>query len=1015
VALGLTRTPRWLVAQLAVLQAGGAFVPIDLRSPPERLRYLLSDSAPVVLLTEPGAVSGAVAEVAASIGVRVLTIPHIDEESAAEQAGTRPVVSAPHPDDAAYVIYTSGSTGRPKGVVVTHANLANLVEWHGAAFGVGAGTRASSVAGLGFDATVWECWAVLANGGDLALPPSSQPGDLTSGDAEDLTEDPLGLLAWWAAQPLEVSFLPTPLAELAFAEERLPATLRHLLVGGDRLRQRPPGHPQWTLVNNYGPTETTVVATSGTIAAEDALHIGRPVANARTYVLDRAERPVPVGVIGELYVAGAGVARGYWRRPGLTAEKFVPDPFGAPGDRLYRTGDLVRWTGSGVLDFVGRSDHQVKIRGQRLELEEIEVVLGAHPSVTTAVVVARTTAPDGADQSSLASDGAHAPQLVAYYVPSAGGAGTNQVDGEDAAALRTYLAERLPEYMVPAAYVRLDALPLTPNGKLDRRALPAPDVAAYATGAYEPPVGEIETTLAEVWASVLEVERVGRHDDFFALGGHSLLAVQVLSRIRQALDIEVEITAVFEAPVLADLARAIASLTDTVLPPISRLPRLPDEDDVPGLPIEIVPVSFAQQRLWFLEQLGGLGVAYHIAWALRLEGSLNEQILRRALNRIVARHEVLRTVIVASDGLPRQAVLPARHGFALVSSDLRATPLDERENALQRMLAADTNAPFDLANGPLIRGQLLRLADTEHVLGVTMHHIVSDGWSIGLFFDELSTLYAAFLEGDADPLAPLPVQYAEYAAWQRQAFFADLLERQTEAWRTTLAGAPERLELPTDYPRPAEHDYAGGWLSLTLDADLTTKLKALSQREGTTLFMTLLAGWAIVLGNLSGQRDIVIGMPTANRRRSEVEGLIGFFINSLPLRIDLSGTPTIGEFLGRVKTCALEAQRHQDLPFEQIVEIVKPQRGLGYHPVFQVLFAWQNASRKPLTMPGITVSRVRTSTITTSKFDLALNLQEAGECILGGLEYATALWQRETVERFSTYLQNVLRAMVSNE
>jgi amino acid adenylation domain-containing protein len=875
VAICVDRGVEMMVGLLAIMKAGGAYVPLDPAHPAERLGAMLADSAPAVLLTQ-----GSLAGLFDGTDVRVIDLV-ADAGTWAGEPETnpgRPGIGLT-PDHLAYVIYTSGSTGQPKGVMVEHRSLANLVAWHCAAFGVKAGDRSSSVAGFGFDATTWEVWPPLCAGAALMLP---------------ATRDPQALLEWWEEQALDVSFLPTPLAEVAFARGRASAGLRTLLIGGDRLRSIPAEPLPFTLVNNYGPTETTVVATSGEIGASAKVHIGRPIANTRVYLLDRAGEPVPAGVAGELYVGGAGVARGYQHRPGLTAERFVPDPFArAAGARLYRTGDLARWLADGTLEFLGRTDFQVKIRGFRIEPGEIEARLSEHPAVRDAVVLVR-------------QDASGDRRLVAYCVGEA----------LDVETLRAHLSERLPSYMVPAAYVRLEALPLTPNGKVDRRALPAPEGDAYARRGYEAPVGETEAALAEIWSELLKVERVGRHDHFFELGGHSLLAVQVISRVRQVLGAEVALADLFERPALADLARAIDDAVRTELPPIERVDR--------G---ERLPLSFAQARLWFLEQLDDLGGTYHIPTQMRLQGELDRGALRRALDAILARHEALRTTFVEVEGEPVQRIA-AESRFHLLEHDLGGHPDAAAE--MRRLAAEEAGAPFDLERGPLIRGRLVRLATDDHVLLMTMHHIVSDGWSMGVLTRELGTLYDAFRRGEENPLPPLPIQYADYAAWQRHWVDGEVLREQTAYWKATLTGAPELLELPADHPRPARQSHAGAVAGLELDEELTAGLRSLGRRHGTTLFMTVLAGWAAVLGRLSGQHDVVVGTPSANRGRAEIEGLIGFFVNTLALRVELSGLPTVAELLEQVRARSLGAQENQDIPFEQVVELVQPVRSMAH-------------------------------------------------------------------------------------
>ncbi|HWK89849.1 MAG TPA: condensation domain-containing protein, partial [Longimicrobium sp.] len=715
-----------------------------------------------------------------------------------------------------------------------------------------------------------------------------------------------------------------------------------------------------------------------------AAPIGRPLPNARIYVLDARGGPVPTGVAGEICIGGSGVARGYLDRPALTAERFVADPFSAePGARMYRTGDVGRWRPEGTLEFLGRGDGQVKVRGYRIELGEIEARLAEHAGVREAVVAAREDTPGEK-------------RLVAYWVGEA----------VPAEALRAHVRERLPEHMVPAACVRLEALPRTPTGKVDRKALPAPEGDAFAVRAYEPPAGETEQALADIWAEVLGVERVGRWDDFFELGGHSLLAVQVISRVRQVLHADVALGRVFTLPVLADFARELETAARAELPPIEPVSR-------EGR----IPLSFGQQRLWFLEQMGNLGSTYHMSKRQRLRGELDRAALVRALDALVARHEALRTTFAQVDGVPGQRIAPADVGFHLLEHDLAGRADAEAE--LRRLMAEDGDAPFDLERGPLIRGRLIRLAPDDHLLLITMHHIVSDGWSLGVLTRELGALYDAFRRGEASPLSPLPVQYADYAAWQRRWVEGRVLQEQADYWTRTLTGAPELLELPTDHPRPAHVDRGGAHLGVELDEELTAGLKALSRRHGTTLYMTLLAGWATVLSRLSGQDDVVVGSPMAGRGRREIEGLIGFFINTLALRLDLSGAPTAAELLRRVKERALEAQHHQDIPFEQVVELVAPVRTLAHHPLFQVTFAWQNTPRgagEGLLLSGLQSDPIgMAASDVNASVDLWLGLREWGGRIVGGVTYSTALYERETVERHVGYLRRVLREMVADD
>ena len=943
-----------LAGLLAILKAGAGYVPVDPSHPAERLHYLLSDSAPVAVLTQH-----ALLERLPALEVPVI---NLDRFTWQHHSASNPTIAV-GPTNLAYVIYTSGSTGLPKGVMVEHHSVANLVDWHCSAFDLRAGRHTASVAGFGFDAMAWEVWPALCVGATLHLPPAHEGG-----------EDIDALLAWWCAQPLDVSFLPTPVAEYAFSQNIEHPTLRTLLVGGDRLRQF--GRAQrFELINNYGPTEATVVATSGKVEAGQPLHIGKPMANAKVYVLDQHLRPVPLGVAGELYVGGKGVARGYLNRPELTAGRFVRDPFNE--GRMYRTGDLVRWLPDGTLDYLGRNDDQVKIRGVRIELGEIETQLNQLPGILEAVAVVREE------------------RLVAYFTENP------QLDPLTVAQIRAHLVAHLPDYMVPVAFMKLDALPLTANGKLDRKALPAPDMAAVFTREYAAPLGEIETVLAQIWAEVLQVQRVGRYDHFFELGGHSLLAMRMVSQVRQRLGVELALGDLFANAELAAVAEVLAQAGRSTLPDILLANR--DED---------VPLSFAQQRLWFLALMEGANTAYNIPIGLRLRGQLHVQALQRALARIVARHETLRSRFAQQGDQAQVLVVPAEEVLALQVQDLRRHP--QPQQALDALIHGEASAPFDLERGPLLRGRLVVMADDHHVLLLTLHHIVSDGWSMGVLTRELMALYQAFSHGHADPLPPLPIQYADFAVWQRLWLSGEVLQRQSSYWQQALAGAPVLLTLPTDRPRPAQQDYAGSSVEVRLDERLTAGLKALSQRHGTTLYMTLMSAWASLLARLSGQPELVIGTPVANRMRTEVEGLIGLFVNTLALRIDTSGELSTEALMARVKALTLQAQAHQDLPFEQVVEITRPPRSLAHSPLFQTLLSWQDSSAPTLALGDLALESIVENSH-FAKFDLSLNLGEVQGSILGALEYAVALFDESTIQRYVGYFIRVLQAMVDND
>ncbi len=972
VATLLERGVSLVVAQLAILKVGAAYVPLDPQAPAARQAWMVADCAARLVLAEIGDHG------AADLAARVLCI-----EVAPVNAGT---CSAPDlslsSEAPAYVMYTSGSTGTPKGVVVPHRAVNRLVFDSGHT-DFTAQDRVAWVGNPAFDISTLEVWAPLLHGACLVIVSRADVLEAKSLRA--------------AVQGQQVSVLHLTAALFSQVVDFLGdvlGRLRVLLVGGDVVdpaaaRRVLRNHPPGVLLHCYGPTEGTTFATIHRVAGVDEeavrLPIGRPIANTRVYVLDAHGQPVPLGAVGELHVGGAGVASGYLDRPDLTAERFVPDAFSPEtGARMYRTGDLARHLPDGALEFLGRSDHQIKVRGYRIELGEIEARLLEHPAVREAVVVLR-------------GGGAEPGRLVAYHTVA------GEADGASAALLRAHVSATLPDYMVPSAFVRLEALPLTPNGKLDRKALPAPDGDAAVTRAYEPPEGAIEETLAALWAELLGVARVGRNDHFFELGGHSLVAVRLQSRLLDSLGVELPLAGMFARPVLARQAEAVAAILarsgGQVPAPIARVAR----DGALAL-------SFAQQRLWFLSRLGA-GATYHMSMGMRLVGGLDRDAWRRSLDRLVARHEALRSVFVSAGGEPRIELLPETCGFALVEEDLEHDP--RAAERLEKLSELEAHAPFDLERGPVIRGRLIRLGPEEHVFLLTQHHIVSDEWSMAVFTRELDALYGAFAAGRADPLPPLVIQYPDYAAWQRRWLSGDRLEAQVDYWRGALAGAPALLELPTDRPRPDQQSYTAGFVAVDIDAELTRGLERVSHEHGTTAFMTVLAAWAAVLARLSGQHDLVIGTPTANRGRREVEDLIGFFVNTLALRVDLSGEPSLAELLARVRATALAAQDHQDLPFEQVVEIAEPLRRLDQTPIFQVMFAWQNHDAAGLDLPGLTVEPAGRAPDAV-KFDIELSLGVADGSIVGGFLYSSALFDAATIERHRGYLVAALRALVAD-
>ncbi len=976
-------SPDMIVAVLATLKAGGAFLPLDPYYPADRLAFMLQDSgAPLVLTTT--------ALVARLAGTPAQTLRlDADWETRAPSASD---ALPPAPDSLAYVIYTSGSTGRPKGTLLEHRGLANLADVLIEKFAITPASRVLQFASFSFDAAVSEIVMALAAGATLVL-----------ARREVLTSPP-DLLRLLRAEAVTTVTLPPSLLAVLPPDE-LPALTTVVSAGEacgwDIAAAWASGR---RFLNGYGPTETTVAAAyyqvTERVPHTASVPIGGPNANVQVYVLDARQRPVPVGVPGELYIGGLGVARGYLNRPELTAEKFVTLTLSdghetkggsadvrpsASGLRLYRTGDRVRWLPSGDLEFLGRLDYQVKLRGFRIELGEVEAALRQHPAVQDAAALVREDAPGDK-------------RLVAYFVPDP------QAPAPDPAALRESLKGRLPDYMLPAAFVALERFPLTPNGKVDRAALPAPEAGHLAAAAaYVAPRTPAEEIIASVWAAVLGLPRVGVFDQFFELGGHSLLATQVISRLRDALGVEVPLRHLFEAPVLAEFAAraetAQRAATGTLPPPLEPTAEAGER-----------PLSFAQQRLWYLDQLEPGSPLYNIPTAVRLRGPLDADALARALNAVVARHASLRTTFaMTADGRAHQVIAPALT-LTLGREDLTALPEAEREAAARRRARAEAQRPFDLAAGPLLRASLLHLGADDHALLLTLHHIVADGWSMTVLVRELLAFYQA---GEQAPLPALPLQYADFAGWQRRWLQGEALDAQLAYWRRQLAGAPPLLELPTDRPRPAVQSFRGATYSFSLPRELADRLRALSQKAGATLFMTLLAGFQALLARYSNQDDLAVGTPIANRNRAETEGLIGFFVNTLVLRADLSDDPSFRDLLKRVREAALGAYAHQDVPFEMVVDALQPERNLSYPPLFQVLFALQNTGRldalsaAPQTAGALTITSLDAHS-GTAKFDLTLEMMEGPDGLGGAFEYNTDLFDAATIERLAVHFHNLL-------
>ncbi|AZP66173.1 Tyrocidine synthase 3 [Pseudomonas aeruginosa] len=975
VGLALERSLDMLVGLLAILKAGGAYLPLDPAAPEERLAHILDDSGVRLLLTQGHLLE----RLPRQAGVEVLAIDGLVLDGYAE-SDPLPTLSA---DNLAYVIYTSGSTGKPKGTLLTHRNALRLFSATEAWFGFDERDVWTLFHSYAFDFSVWEIFGALLYGGCLVIVPqwvSRSPEDfyrlLCREGVTVLNQTPSAFKQLMAV------------ACSADMATQQPA-LRYVIFGGEALdlqSLRPWfqrfGDRQPQLVNMYGITETTVHVTYRPVSEADlegglVSPIGGTIPDLSWYILDRDLNPVPRGAVGELYIGRAGLARGYLRRPGLSATRFVPNPFpGGAGERLYRTGDLARFQADGNIEYIGRIDHQVKVRGFRIELGEIEAALAGLAGVRDAVV--------------LAHDGVGGTQLVGYVVADS---------AEDAERLRESLREslkrHLPDYMVPAHLMLLERMPLTVNGKLDRQALPQPD-ASLSQQAYRAPGSELEQRIAAIWSEILGVERVGLDDNFFELGGHSLLATRVISRVRQEQQLDASLKALFERPVLEAFAQGLERTTDAV----STIP-LADRQ-------QPLALSFAQERQWFLWQLEPESAAYHIPSALRLRGRLDVDALQRSFDSLVARHETLRTRFRLEGGRSYQQVQPA------VSVSIEREQFGE-EGLIERIQAIVVQ-PFDLERGPLLRVNLLQLAEDDHVLVLVQHHIVSDGWSMQVMVEELVQLYAAYSQGLDVVLPALPIQYADYALWQRSWMEAGEKERQLAYWTGLLGGEQPVLELPFDRPRPARQSHRGAQLGFELSRELVEAVRALAQREGASSFMLLLASFQALLYRYSGQADIRVGVPIANRNRVETERLIGFFVNTQVLKADLDGRMGFDELLAQARQRALEAQAHQDLPFEQLVEALQPERNASHNPLFQVLFNHQSEIRS--VTPEVQLEDLRLEGLAwdgqTAQFDLTLDIQEDENGIWASFDYATDLFDASTVERLAGHWRNLLRGIVAN-
>ncbi|MGA9768828.1 MAG: amino acid adenylation domain-containing protein, partial [Blastocatellia bacterium] len=979
VGICVSRSMEMVVGVLGILKAGGAYVPLDPSYPKERLTFMLENAGATVLVIER--------QMADRLPDHDRRAVFLDSDwtTIAEESSRNPAIVTTG-ENLCYVVYTSGSTGKPKGVAMCHHPLTNMIRWQLENFDETVGLKTLQFASLSFDVSFQEMFSTICSGGELLLIPEELRLD-TAQLIEKLRDEDVGRL-----------FLPfvalQQLAEVAEGQGVNLESLREIITAGEQLQISKPVASFFerlkncALLNHYGPSESHVVTAyrlSGSPSTWSALPpVGRPIANTQIYLLDAELQPVPIGIAGELYIGGDALARGYINRPEMTAERFAPDQFSRlRGARLYKTGDLARYLSDGNIEFLGRNDQQVKIRGYRVELGEIEAVLSHCPGVRNAVVFMR-------------DDEGGQKRLVAYLI-------VNPEHPPTISDLKSYLKKNLPDYMAPSSFVMMEEFPLTPSGKVNRRALPAPDqAAAVSDEKFIAPRTPVEELVAGIWLDVLGLEQIGINDSFFELGGHSLLATQVISRVRSTFQIEMPLRALFETPTVAGLAETISTAISAgeslQAPPVVAISRESDS-----------ALSFAQQRLWFLDQLEPDSTAYNIPVFMSLKGSLDIAALEKTFSEIVRRHEILRTTFPAVDGRPSQ-LIHSPQPVTLPVLDLRESPMPGREDEADRLAAEDMRRGFDLAKGPLLRFCLMQIDEQDHLLLMNMHHIITDGWSLGILFREIEILYAAYASGKPSQLSDLTVQYADFAQWQRQWLQGNVLKGQLDYWKKQLSEL-HTLELPADRPRSSAQAFVGATHEQALSETITAGIRKLARKEDATLFMILLAAFKVLLHRFTGQTDIATGSPIAGRNQEAIEGLIGFFVNTLVMRTDLSGNPSFREVVRRVRETSLGAYAHQDLPFEKLVEELHPERDLSRHPFFSVFFNMLNLKDAGIELPGISVE-MRSLSEYPSKFDLTLYAGEQEGRLRLSLIYNADLFDHsrmvELIRQFEELLSQAL-------